>query len=133
MKLSVIDPQILFENSDGPDNPQHMKADLLDYLEANNTPSDDNFHKWAEERGYDIHVVEEMAYQCASKMAMFLNNGRANEKGVTDADVDPNELKMGIKVEYEHTTDPATSKRIALDHLAELPDYYTRLKIMEGK
>jgi len=41
------------------------------------------------------------------------------------------QLKMGVRVEMEHTTDKQEAKRIALDHLYEFPDYYTRLKIME--
>lgn len=61
----------------------------------------------------------------------FLNKGRANEKGVTVKDVDPKQLEKGIEVEYEHTSNKAVARRIALDHLAELPDYYTRLKKME--
>jgi hypothetical protein len=61
----------------------------------------------------------------------FADHGRANEKKITEKDVDPKELEMGIVVEMEHTTDKETSRRIALDHLAELKDYYTRLKKME--
>lgn len=45
--------------------------------------------------------------------------------------VDSNELAMGIEMEKEHTDDEAIAKKIALDHLAEIPDYYTRLKKME--
>lgn len=41
------------------------------------------------------------------------------------------ELKRGIAVEREHTTDDAVAREIALDHLAERPDYYTRLKKVE--
>lgn len=41
------------------------------------------------------------------------------------------QLKHGIKVEMEHTTDKKVAEEIALDHLAELPDYYTRLKKVE--
>lgn len=37
------------------------------------------------------------------------------------------QLKKGIKVELEHTNDRATAREIALDHLAEFPDYYDRL------
>jgi len=48
-----------------------------------------------------------------------------------EEDVDPKELKMGIEVEKEHTDDEKLAKRIALQHLAELDDYYTRLKNME--
>jgi hypothetical protein len=36
---------------------------------------------------------------------------------------------MGIKVEMEHTDDPEKAKKIALDHLAENPFYYTALKL----
>ena len=63
----------------------------------------------------------------------FVNAGKANKLGITEKDVDPKELKMGIKVEYEHTTDSEVAKRIALDHLAEIPDYYTRLAKMEAE
>jgi hypothetical protein len=38
---------------------------------------------------------------------------------------------MGIEVELEHTNDRDIAREIALDHLFELPDYYTRLKNME--
>jgi hypothetical protein len=59
--------------------------------------------------------------------------GLADKKGITEEDVDPEQLKMGIKVEMEHTDDPNMAKKIALDHLAEIPDYYTRLKKMEDE
>lgn len=42
------------------------------------------------------------------------------------------QLAMGIKVESEHTSDPKIAREIALDHLAEKPDYYTRLKAVEA-
>jgi hypothetical protein len=41
------------------------------------------------------------------------------------------QLKMGIKVESEHTGSKQMSRMIALQHLEELPDYYTRLKKAE--
>lgn len=37
------------------------------------------------------------------------------------------QLNKGIKVEREHTSDEATAREIALDHLKEFPDYYDRL------
>lgn len=52
-------------------------------------------------------------------------------KNVPDSKFDSNELAMGIEIEKEHTNDEAIAKEIAKDHLAELPDYYTRLKKME--
>jgi len=59
--------------------------------------------------------------------------GIAQKENFTEADADPKQLAKGIEVEKEHTDDEAEAKRIALDHLAEIPDYYTRLKRMEGK
>lgn len=41
------------------------------------------------------------------------------------------QLELGIAIEMEHTTDREESMRIALDHLYEFPDYYTRLEVME--
>lgn len=43
------------------------------------------------------------------------------------------QLKMGIKVEMEHVDDKGLSEEIALDHLYEIPDYYTRLNDMEKR
>ncbi len=53
--------------------------------------------------------------------------GRRGKK-FKEKDVDAKQLAMGIKVEMEHTKDKRISKRIALDHLAEDPLYYTKLK-----
>lgn len=41
------------------------------------------------------------------------------------------QLKMGIKIESEHTGSKQMARIIALQHLEELPDYYTRLKKAE--
>jgi hypothetical protein len=41
------------------------------------------------------------------------------------------QLDMGIEVEKEHTSSVKAAREIALDHLSELPDYYSRLKKME--
>jgi hypothetical protein len=43
-------------------------------------------------------------------------------------DVNREELKKGIRHEMEHTKDPKIAAEIALDHLAEDPNYYTNMK-----
>jgi hypothetical protein len=43
--------------------------------------------------------------------------------------IHPSELRMGVRVEMEHTGDPKKAEKIALDHLAENPYYYTALKL----
>ena len=57
--------------------------------------------------------------------------GYADQMGISEKDVDPAQLKMGIEVELEHSPSRQIAKKIALDHLAEIPDYYTRLEKME--
>lgn len=47
-------------------------------------------------------------------------------------DYDPKQLKMGIDVEREHTTDSDIAEIIAKHHLAEDPQYYTKLNKMES-
>jgi len=61
----------------------------------------------------------------------IMRQGLAYEKSFTAEDADPEQLALGSKIEREHTDDPELAKKIALDHLAEIPDYYTRLIKME--
>ena len=42
------------------------------------------------------------------------------------------QLDMGIPIEHEHAKDKDLATDIALQHLDEIPDYYTRLKKMES-
>ena len=58
-----------------------------------------------------------------------VKGGRAD--GNKPADFDSKQLAMGIEVEKEHTKDEKLAREIAMDHLKEIPDYYTRLKRME--
>lgn len=51
-------------------------------------------------------------------------------KRVEDIDYDPEQLRMGIEVEHEHTTDAKIAEMIAKHHLAEDPEYYTKLKTL---
>jgi hypothetical protein len=41
------------------------------------------------------------------------------------------QLEMGMKVEHEHTTDNDQAMDIALQHLDEIPNYYSKLKKVE--
>ena len=101
----------------------HLK--IIDFFKNNPKPSDKQVHAFANELGIDEHKFEEHIYMI---MGSFFGEGLAKDfKG----DYDPEQLKMGIKVEMEHTTNPLISKKISLDHLAEIPDYYTRLAQME--
>jgi hypothetical protein len=64
-----------------------------------------------------------------------------NELGITWIEFDVEQFRMGLDVELEHglispatnvtNDDPIMTGKIALAHLNEFPDYYTRLKKME--
>jgi hypothetical protein len=104
---------------------------IVDFLQSNPNPTDEQFHQFAEQNGFDVHQMEQTAYGLASKLVNLLRGGKMNDVGVDMAAVDPNQLQMGIEVEYEHTADQSIAKKIALDHLVKIPDYYSRLKKMD--
>lgn len=64
-----------------------------------------------------------------------------DQLGIDWSKVDIEQFRMGLEVELEHgSIDPVTNvtnddltmtAKIALAHLKEIPDYYTRLKKME--
>lgn len=51
--------------------------------------------------------------------------GRAS--GMRPRDFDPGQLAVGTRVELEHTGNARLAREIAMDHLAEDPDYYIKL------
>ena len=54
-----------------------------------------------------------------------------SNKHKVDVNVLKQELKKGIKVEKEHTSDLKKAARIAMDHLFEDPKYYTKLATLD--
>lgn len=110
---------------------KNVRNTVIEYLNGNPDSNRKQLLKYIEDTGYSKDDAEKMVYGLASEYMEFLCNGRANENSVKVEDVDSDELKMGIAVEMEHTKDKEQAKRIALDHLAELKDYYSRLKKME--
>ena len=60
-----------------------------------------------------------------------IDGGLADKKQPEDFDAE--QLEMGVKVEMEHTDDPAIAREIAMDHLKEHPNYYDSLKKMEDE
>lgn len=63
--------------------------------------------------------------------------------GIDWVNFDVEQFRMGMDIELEHglidpitnvtNSDPLTTGKIALAHLNELPDYYTRLAKMEAE
>lgn len=48
--------------------------------------------------------------------------------GMSPRAFDPVQLAIGMRVEMEHTNHPVIAQRIAMDHLVEDRDYYTKLR-----
>ena len=65
-------------------------------------------------------------YKILSEYANKIPGGLASK--YDPEDFDPEALKMGIKVEMEHTDDPMVAMEIAMDHLVEDPEYYVKLQ-----
>lgn len=54
----------------------------------------------------------------------------AKKHGVSVADIEK-QIELGMGIETEHTLDKKEARKIAIDHLEEIPDYYSRLIAME--
>lgn len=87
------------------------------------------------EGGVTVHLQNELDMVNEDK----IKGGKADKMSIKDiadkfdvsVDNIEKEIEMGVKVELEHTDSKKIAKEIAMDHLTEIPDYYTRLKKME--
>jgi hypothetical protein len=62
-----------------------------------------------------------------------IDNILTNPIGNTAIEYDPEQLKIGIETEMEHTDNPEVAEKIAKDHLKESKNYYIYLAEMEKK
>lgn len=113
-----------------------IREEVVQFFKDTPNPEDEELHEWAEEHGYDVPKIEEVVYQLATEYVEEdedgkdkIPGGRADDKDVSEFPKD--QIEKGIKVEMEHTDDPALAKEIAKDHLTEMDDYYDRLDEME--
>lgn len=72
-----------------------------------------------------VKKLQEMGSKLLNKPTMTVQQ-IAKKHGVS-VDSIKKQVEMGIKVELEHTRSKETAREIALDHLGEFPDYYTKL------
>ena len=119
----------------GTEEMDDMQKKVIEFFKENSNPTQEDLYNYSDFGKVAPQAVDEAVYELMSIFVQFLTEGRANDDGISEDDVDAEELKMGIEVEKEHTTDEETAKRIALDHLAEISGskYYTYLKEMEKK
>jgi len=108
-----------------------MDKAAVNFLLKNPRPDDDDVHYYCREKALDYEEFEKALFKLAGRFIGFLYKEGLSNRGTIN--VHPDELLRGIEVEKEHTDDPVVSKKIAMDHLAEIPDYYTRLDAMEAQ
>jgi len=84
-------------------------------------------------KDYEDDNEDEYSADSEKECPSMYNAGLSIKKNIEPKEVDLEELHKGIKVEYEHTNDISLAMKIATDHLAEIPDYYTRLAEMEAE
>jgi hypothetical protein len=109
---------------------------IIDFFKQNPYPVDDVFHNFVKSLGLDPDDIEPYVYAIAS---CFINGGNFNKSGKKIEDFDPEEISMGLVVEAEHidseNQNPVIQKiadyfklRVAADHLADNPFYYSEAK-----
>ena len=86
----------------------------------------DEFDKWIDTEHNDWDVSYREFYE-----DIIAEEVNALTGGVGDttapSNVNTKELAIGVQVEMEHTNDPKIATEIAMDHLTEDPEYYTKL------
>jgi hypothetical protein len=113
---------------------KEAKSDLgllvYNYFKDNPNPEDEDFHKFIEAKGINVHEAEDEAYKLATLYVQFMEGGNSNENKSL-IKIDDSQLKKGIEIEKEHTSNVDIATKIARDHLSEY-NYYTALDEMES-
>lgn len=86
----------------------------------------DELRKRTGEKNDDISITETVGGKSKGMSAEDI----AKKHNVDIKQIE-DQLEIGVKIEKEHTDSDEKARRIALDHLFEIPDYYTRLTKME--
>lgn len=105
--------------------PTDLEKRIVDFFHRHKNPPDRLVHNLAARLGVAPDEIETAIYKLLSSL---FTAGRSAKQAVTP---DPAQLAMGETVEREHTDNPYIARKIALDHLAEDPSYYSKLKRME--
>ena len=107
-------------------------GEIIDFFITSPNAGYNELSKHVKDKGIDYYDMDHALTLLAGSFIGFMYGGMfmKSDKGV--GYVDPEQLSMGIEIEKEHTDNELVARRIALDHLTEIPDYYTRLAEMES-
>lgn len=107
------------------------KEELVNIFSNADAPSDEDINTLSSTLGIKKDEIHKILYKL---LGDWFGAGKYVEavKAGNTPEIDDAQLQKGIEVEMEHTTSPIFAKKIALDHLTEMADYYTKLESMEG-
>ncbi len=81
----------------------------------------------------EICLVDKILIEMGCDMKPHKSPEEISKKHKVSLGTIQKQLKMGIEVEGEHTKSKEEARSIALQHLDEVPNYYSRLKKVESK
>lgn len=115
------------EEKEGHGKDPNIQKKIADFFLSKKGAIDDetDVHTFASELGIEKSELEEEIY---AMLKAFISGGNFNKKGIDPSTFDPEEVKMGIEVEKEHSDNMYIRLRITYDHLSDNPKYYS-----EGK
>ncbi len=121
--------QYIVESTEDP----HKKLEntVMRYLSSNLNPNENSLKDWAKSNNLNWEQIELIIFKIAAKHSKFLLvDGEQFDKKLNVNKLDINQIKKGIDVEKEHTSDENIARKIALDHLALHPNYFDYLEKM---
>lgn len=137
------DAKKLFESLSS--KPELVKGDIFKAKDRRNVPEREK-PTAAQQKAYASNIKKaQAARKSPGKKKFTTAEARriGKQAGIDFDEIDLEQFRMGLAVELEHgARDPETNvtnddlgmtARIAWAHLKELPDYYSRLQVMEGE
>ena len=123
-ELAVLNPKVLVQG----------KGESFAVFNKQKFTNDD-IEKFAEQygksfNGTKLESVEHQEYLIGGRADGMTPEDIARKHGLPIEDIEE-QLELGDDVEKEHSHNQKESHEIAVDHVSEIPDYYTRLNKME--
>ena len=101
--------------------------DVIEKVDEDRSPIGDQFHKAAQQSG--VNDLRGIVFNEEEELKGGESDGMSEEDLAEKHNVDvkdiKKEIKVGLKIEMEHTDDKDIAKEIAMDHISEYADYYT--------
>lgn len=116
--------EFIYFLSEENDKRSKLKTILINRFTLDDKITTKEMESLAKENGYDKNELDQIVRDLLSS----LFHVRRYKMPKT---IDEKQLEKGIKHEYEHTSDIEIAKKIALDHISEIPNYYDLLEKLE--